>query len=64
MINAIIKGIFGIITMLANVILTPIVAIITGLFPSLRYCYTVFNYISYNYCCLRASCFKFTMYTT
>lgn len=35
MINAIIKGLFSIITKIASVILSPIVAIITGLFPSL-----------------------------
>ena len=37
MINAIIKGLFKLITMIAGLILSPIIAIITALFPDLRY---------------------------
>lgn len=39
MINAIINGIFKLITMLASAILTPFVAFITSLFPDLRCSY-------------------------
>ena len=35
MINAIIKGIFSLITMIAGLVLSPIIAVITALFPDL-----------------------------
>lgn len=35
MVNAIIKGIFSLITMIASIVLSPIVAVITALFPDL-----------------------------
>lgn len=35
MINAIIKGIFSLITMIASLVLSPFIAIITALFPDL-----------------------------
>ena len=35
MINAIIKGIFSLIMMLANLVLSPIISLITALFPDL-----------------------------
>lgn len=45
MINAIIKGLFSIITKIANVILSPIIAVITALFPDLGVAIT--NVMSY-----------------
>lgn len=39
MINAIIKGIFALISMIASAILSPIIAVITALLPDLRNCY-------------------------
>lgn len=49
MINAIIKGIFWLITKIFNIILYPIVAIITALFPNLT---QYFSYITtfFGYC--------------
>lgn len=45
MINAIIKGIFALISMIASVILSPIVSIITTLFPDLSV--AISNVLSY-----------------
>lgn len=45
MINAIIKGIFSLITKIASMILSPIIAVITALFPSLGIALT--NVIAY-----------------
>lgn len=45
MVNAIIKGFFAIITKIASVVLSPIIAIITALFPSLGTALT--NVIAY-----------------
>ena len=39
MVNAIIKGIFSLITMIASIVLSPIVSVITALFPDLRDCF-------------------------
>lgn len=44
MINAIIKGIFFLITKLFDFLLSPIILVITGLFPNLS---DLFNHLSY-----------------
>lgn len=43
MINAIIKGIFSLIMLMFNLIFTPIISLITALFPSLG---SMFSYLS------------------
>lgn len=64
MINAIIGGIFGIITMLANAILSPIIAVITALFPDLRYCNFFCINLSSNNSCLCTFGIRTIVYTT